>query len=272
MRKHNPGYKLSLSIVAVFVFVITTAAQTPCPFGSTDVDQLARCLIRPVKMFGNLGPAPAALPAPLDGLIGKPVDITTARLKEYLLAHSITEASIGGSLSTPLTAPRYFVIHDTSSPYFKNDPFPANINDATFSGNRLSRWEPVKVAHIYVNRLGESVAASNFDRTVGATKFERKPGRKGLFLHVELIQPRRRNPSGGANNDAIAPTPGFPNKQLERLALLYVAASVRRGQWLLPGFHASIDAGIPDAHDDPQNFDLNVWLASLQMLLAELRH
>lgn len=129
----------------------------------------------------------------------------------------------------------------------------------------------LKVTHIYVNRLGESVAARTFDRTVAATKFERGPGRKGLFLHVELIQPRRREPSGGASNDAIAPMPGFTAKQLDRLALLYVAASVRRGQWLLPAFHAAVDAGIPDAHDDPQNFDMDGWLGALQSLLAELR-
>lgn len=87
---------------------------------------------------------------------------------------------------------------------------------------------------------------------------------------MELIQPRRRDPSGGANNDAFAPEPGFTAKQLDRLALLYVAASVRRGRWLLPAFHAAVDAGIPDAHDDPQNFDLGGWLASVQRLVVEL--
>lgn len=264
-------YRLGLSILATFMLAVSTIAQTPCPFDSSDVDQLARCLLRPVKKFGNLGPAPAALPAPLDSLIGKPMDIDAAALRRYLVAHGITEASIGGPLAIPLTAPRYFVIHDTSSPYLKNDPFPANINEPSWPSNRLSRWEPLKVTHIYVNRLGESVAARTFERTVGATKFERKPGRKGLFVHVELIQPRRREPTGGPKNDAIAPMPGFTEKQLDRLALLYVAASVRRGRWLLPAFHAAVDAGIPDAHDDPQNFDLEGWLASVERLLAELR-
>ena len=75
-----------------------------------------------------------------------------------------------------------------------------------------------------------------------------------------------RDPGGGANNDAFSPSPGFTAQQLDRLALLYVAASVRRGQWLLPAFHAAIDAGIPNAHDDPQNFDLDGWLASLERL------
>lgn len=268
MRKRQ----LTLSILATFVFAISTTAQTPCPFDSSDVDQLARCLLRPVKIYGNLGPAPARLPVPLDTLIGKPVDVTAESLKRYLDAHDITEASIGGLLATPLVTARYFVIHDTSYPYLKNDPFPANIDEATWAGNNLRRWEQVKVTHVYVNRLGESATASNFEQTVGATKYEkRNPERKGLFVHVELIQPRRRDPTGGANNDAFAPSPGFTKKQLDRLAVSYVAASVRRGQWLLPAFHAAVDAGIPDAHDDPQSFDLNGWLASLQSLLGELR-
>ena len=263
---------MALSILATFVFAIPTAAQTPCPFDAFEVDQLARCLLRPVKTYGNLGPTPDTLPAPLESLIGKPVDVSAASLKRYLEAHSITEASIGGLLSTPLTTARFFVIHDTSYPYLKNDEFPADINETTWAGNNLRRWEQVKVTHVYVNRLGESATASTFEVMVGATKYEkRNPGRRGLFIHVELIQPRRRDPGGGANNDAIAPSPGFTAKQLDRLALLYVAASVRRGQWLLPAFHATVDAGIPDAHDDPQNFDLDGWMASLERLLAELR-
>lgn len=264
--------QLKLSVLVTVVFAISTAAQTPCPFDSSEVDQLARCLLRPVKIYGNLGLAPATLPVPLDTLIGKPVDVSAESLKRYLDAHGITETSIGGLLSTPLSTAHYFVIHDTSYPYLKDDPFPANIDEAAWAGNNLRRWEQVKVTHVYVNRLGESATASNFEQTVGATKYEkRNPDRKGLFVHVELIQPRRRDPSGGANNDAIAPSPGFTAKQLDRLALLYVVASVRRGRWLLPAFHAAVDAGIPDAHDDPQNFDLNGWLARLQSLLAELR-
>jgi len=264
--------QFKLSVLFTFVFAVSTVAQTPCPFDSSDLDQLARCLLRPVKIYGNPGTAPATLPGPLDGLIGKQVDVNAKSLKRYLDAHGITEASVGGLLSTPLTTARYFVIHDTSYPYLKDDPFPENIDEAIWTGNNLRRWEQVKVTHVYVNRLGESAVASNFEVTVGATKYEkRNPGRKGLFVHVELIQPRRRDPSGGANNDALAPSPGFTARQLDRLALLYVAASLRRGCWLLPAFHATVDAGIPDAHDDPQNFDLAAWLVSLQSLLTELR-
>jgi hypothetical protein len=268
MNKNQPA----LSILAAFVFFVSTDAQTPCPFDSPDEDQLARCLIRPAQIYGKVGAEPSALPEPLKKLIAKRVKVKAKSLKRYLDANAITEESIGGLLATPIPTARYFVIHDTSSPYLKDDPFPANINEADYRGNNLVRWAQVKVTHVYVNRLGESATASNFETTVGATKYERRnPDRKGLFVHVELIQPRRRDPSGGPTNDAFAPEPGFTAKQLDRLALLYVAASVRRGRWLLPAFHAAVDAGIPNAHDDPQNFDLGGWLASVERLLAELK-
>ena len=89
--------------------------------------------------------------------------------------------------------------------------------------------------------------------------------------HIELIQPRQRDPQGGAKNDALSPDPGFSDAQYERLALLYVSASLQHGTWLIPGYHAAVDAGIPDGHDDPQNFDLARWGRKLDALLGELK-
>jgi hypothetical protein len=106
-----------------------------------------------------------------------------------------------------------------------------------------------------------------------------------MFLHIENIQPRlverdvKQDEHGEHNlqywklkwnetknenewvcrNDYIAPSPGFTAAQMDRLALIYVVASVRRGSWMIPAFHAAVDAGISDAHDDPQNFDLADW-------------
>jgi hypothetical protein len=93
----------------------------------------------------------------------------------------------------------------------------------------------------------------------------------GLFLQVELIQPRRAAPGRGRRNDALAPTPGFSRAQYERLALVYTIASVRAGRWLIPAFHAPIDAGIRGGHDDPQNFELDAFATSLETLLARLK-
>ena len=39
---------------------------------------------------------------------------------------------------------------------------------------------------------------------------------------------------------------------------------------MVPAFHAAVDAGIPDAHDDPQNFDLAHWAKRLNLLLDAL--
>ena len=52
------------------------------------------------------------------------------------------------------------------------------------------------------------------------------------------------------------------------LAALYVYVSARAGRWLIPGFHATVDAGIPDAHDDPQNFELERFAAELEALVS----
>ncbi len=62
----------------------------------------------------------------------------------------------------------------------------------------------------------------------------------------------------------FAPRPGFSVPQLDRLALLYVAASTRREQWLIPAFHGVIDDEFgSNAHDDQQHFDLNLWASRL---------
>ena len=151
-------------------------------------------------------------------------------------------------------------------------------------------------AHLYITRNGDSTAAQG--RTFGtawrATRREKAVGRraKGLFLHIENVQPRRFEPTGRepasdgrdadrhyylrdkgwkCRNDRIAPAEGFSDPQLERLALVYVAASARRGRWLIPAFHATVDFGLIGGHDDPQNFDLNRWAQRLGSLLEALR-
>ena len=59
--------------------------------------------------------------------------------------------------------------------------------------------------------------------------------------------------------------------QYERLALLYIIASVRAGHWLIPAFHAAIDGHIPNGHDDPLNFDIDSFANSLEILMEKLR-
>jgi hypothetical protein len=259
-------------------FGLARGAEPRCPFDESTMSfkgtplEQAKCLLPPVLRYGRLGEPFVRLPAPLEDLIGKPVNVTPAVLRDYLASRHIAETNIGGAVTNWLAA-KYFVIHDTSTPNYLDQSFPTNINTAAWRYNNLEGWYKRPVAHVFVNRLGESVAPHPWVNSCRATKLEvRVLGEKsrGLFVHTELIQPRRRDPQGGAHNDAIAPAPGFTDAQLDRLAVLYVAASVQHGTWMVPAFHAAVDAGIPDAHDDPQNFDLAHWAKRLGLLLDAL--
>ncbi|HEY8976554.1 MAG TPA: hypothetical protein VIN75_20235 [Burkholderiaceae bacterium] len=257
----------------------------PCGF---DVETLqfagdalaqARCLLRPVAQGGVVSTSPAVLPDPLASLVGQPVGDLGPRLQRYLAAHAIPDAAIGGPLAAPLSrardgdaaapAARYFVLHDTSTPWLGDAAaFPPDDDPSL---NALARFAgPEAVAHVFVNRKGETLTGHGFDVPWRATQLEMRrigPRAKGLFLHVELAQPRRRDPAGAPGNDAIAPTPGFTDAQYAQAALLYAAASARRGDWLIPATHAALDQGIAGAHDDPQHFEL----ARLALALDRLR-
>jgi hypothetical protein len=316
----DSNFKLTARILVLTLFLLATtnspAGQRRCcqinprppapacpwdpssfSFVGTPLDQ-AKCLLRHVKVRGNLDGSIDRLPGPLEDIIGKPVTINVDRLRSYLSTHQLTESDVGGDLSKPLspidsTHPneeraRYFVIHDTSTPNYWN-AIPANINEAAWSGNNLSRVDRT-IAHVYVNRLGQSATVVNFENVLPRTKFGTKfacclgERQKGLFIHIEMIQPRHCDSTNGrcaayksgsdiashASNDNLAPSPGFTKAQMDRLALLYVAASVRKHKWLIPSFHAPMDATLRNAHDDPQNFDLADWANSLGLLLTEL--
>lgn len=262
--------------------------------------QQAACLLRYVPEMARLGKAPADLPEPLLTLAGTKVSVKAEALRAFLKAQGISEPDLGGSLNEPLAransnaadAPEanYFVIHDTSTPKLGTAPFPADMDGKDWSFNTLSHYkrgplftapgcvssphpETQPVSHVVINRLGESVSPVDFSTPWRATKFESEHDcrAKGLFLHVELVQPRRSDTHEGRNNDYLAPQPGFTAGQYRRLALVYVAASVRKGVWLVPSFHAPLDEGIPNGHDDPQHFELATWAQALAALLREIQ-
>ncbi len=289
----------SVLLLTSYCLPLTAMAQAnefsrACPFDKETLQftgtpsEQARCLLRKVGIQGQVGEPLKNLPSLLEKIIGQPVKINKDILRAFLKANKLDENKLGGSLDLPLSGAKlpngeqiqalYFIIHDTSDPYLKDAPFPGEINDVSWSGNNLEKWLKLPVAHVFVNRAGESITTNNFNETVAkgwGTKFARdflKADGKGLQLHIELVQPRRRDPNRKpqATNDAIAPQPGFSEKQYERLALLYICASVRRGSWLIPAFHAAIDAGIKDAHDDPQNFDLKMWAEKLAEIIKQL--
>ena len=248
------------------------ATRDRCDLNAGPVEQ-AKCLLRPVKKFANLGAPLQELPAPLDTLVGQPTTTTRDQLKRFLAAKGIREADVGGAVSVSLPAAKYLVIHDTSDLLTATE-FPSTINDATSSLNNLSRRVTRKVAHLYIDRTGRSATAVNFESISppSGTKFGScHRSQRTAFLHIENIQPRIRDRSVRFPNDALAPDPGFSEAQLERLALVYVVASVRSGKWLIPAYHSPIDLGYPDRHDDPQNFNLQTWAEKLRGLMEEIR-
>lgn len=281
---------LILMTLACSLSVFGQGGVCPINGGPLDAAQWsvqAKCLLRTVGMNRQLGPTLASLPAPLDVLVGKTSVVDKIILKNYLRTHDVNEVRIGGQIDDPIIRARYFIIHDTSSPNLVRGEFPPNeiINGPDWNRGRLSRLFSGQRTHVWVNRVGQSATSRDYKLATlkaGVKLENRHSALKGLLLHNELIQPRRCNPrlrvccrqdaKGELHcNDAIAPEPGFSVSQLDRLALLYVAASTRRGQWLIPAFHGVIDDEFgPNAHDDPQRFDLELWASRLQVLLTDL--
>ncbi len=293
-RRARLGDNASMRLPALlFLLALAPPAaaqqQAACPYAAWksgfkgDALAQATCLLRPVKLYARLG-ASAPLPGFLDSHVGRRTDIAPATLRAWLARQGIAEADAGGAVDAPLSratgrlaapAARYFVIHDTSYPNFLLEPIPAHINEAGWEFNDFKVRHPAPgggpKGHVYVNRLGDSVQVRDFGTPGYASKLEKdKPSLTGLFLHVELVQPRNSVPGGGKGNDGLAPEPGFTPAQYDRLALLYVAASVRKGTWLIPAFHAVLDTGYANGHDDPQNFSLSAWSQALERLHGTL--
>ncbi len=142
------------TLVIILIFLKPVYAAEPCQIVPTSqissIDQ-AKCLLRQPKIFGNVGPTLTSLPAPFDQLLTRPtIDISKEQLRRYLQAQRINEANIGGSLDNPVSRTnnnnpsaelaRYFIIHDTSTPNFVNDPFPNNINEASWKFNNFNQY------------------------------------------------------------------------------------------------------------------------------------
>jgi hypothetical protein len=241
----------------------------------------AGCLLRRVRILGNVDQTSIQIPPNLAGVVGQPFNPDKVKLRAVILSEGTSERNLGGSLDAPLSrgnanspsAPlaRYFVIHDTSTPNFGNQAFPADL-DSNSRVNNLNYYRSATnaKAHIFLNRAGEIYVGHGFNVPWRATKLESRIGvlSKGLFLHIENVQPRRAHPN---QPDGNSPDPGFSTIQYRRLALLYIAASTRAGRGLIPAFHAAIDQGLSDGHDDPQNFSFQAFDAALGNLLFRLQ-
>jgi TonB family protein len=252
-------------------------------YAGTPVQQ-AMCLMRGMDVSRNLLPPLSSLPAPLAGRIGQTTGLPSRAMLSNYLAQQDPEGALGDYLWLPvsrahnndLDSPmaRYFVIHDTSGPNYGHRPFPDDIDESPKLNNLRNFYCPDGwgKAHIFISRTGELLVDHDYSVAWRATKFEKAAefggALQGLFLHNELIQPRGSVP--GHRNDARTPDPAFTSAQYDRLALVYVVASVRAERWLVPAFHAAIDAQIPNGHDDPLNFDIDSFARSLESLMVTL--
>ena len=247
----------------------------------------AKCLMRGMDESRNLAPPLESLPAALADRVGGDSGLPRREALSALLSKQDLEWDFAAYLWLPVSrakdndpdAPmaRYFVIHDTSGPNYGRRSFPVDL-DVDPEINNLADFkcdDGWGKAHVVVNRSGAMLLDHELSIPWRETKFEQAANfagaLKGLFLHVELIQPRRNAAGRGRRNDARTPDPAFTAAQYDRLALLYVIASVRAGRWLIPAFHAAIDADIPNGHDDPLNFDIGSFADSLDRLLAKLQ-
>jgi len=254
-------------------------------YSGTPVEQ-AMCLMRGMDATRNLAPKLENLPPALSRRIGETSGLPAREALSTALSRENLEWTFAVYLWQPLSrtsdndpnAPqaRYFVIHDTSGPNYGRHGFPDDI-DGSSKINDLRNFvcsDEWGKAHVVVNRGGEMLLQHELAVPWRETKFEQAANfdgaLKGLFLHVELIQPRRSAPGHSRRNDAQPPSPAFTEAQYDRLALLYTIASVRAGQWLIPAFHAAIDADLRNGHDDPMGFDLQSFADSLDRLVARL--
>ena len=195
----------------------------------------AKCLMRSMDATRNLAPMLEGLPSALASRVGQDGGLPTREALSTLLSKQDLEWEFAYFLWQPIArandndpaAPmaRYFVIHDTSGPNFGHHAFPDDIN----VNPKINNLENFKCddgwgrAHIVISRSGGMLVNHDYGIPWRETKFERavnfNGALKGLFVHNELIQPRRAASGHGRYNDAQTPDPGFTGAQYDRLAL-----------------------------------------------------
>ena len=251
-------------------------------FAGTPVEQ-ATCLLRKIGVLAQRTPQP--LPAVFAELLsgnGAPTAVhkaaALAAFPQPYQDYARTWADTPLSKTEAGLPALYFVIHDTSTPFYGDQPFPRHL-DTDWAVNSFQPYmdgtfarEPV--AHIFLSRYGQIWAGHEFQEGWRATKLESRmvgPAARGRFVHIETVQPRRYIKGFADRSHTYGPTPGFSAAQYRQLAALYVYTSARAGRWLIPAQHNTVDAGIPDAHDDPQNFELERFAAEVEKLVSPPR-
>ena len=256
-------------------------------FGGTPAEQ-AKCLLNPVQPVGRLGPPLSELPAVLAGKIGGTVDLPSRETLRKWLTERNLDDPLGASLTRAVSQARENERNPAAGDLLRHPRHQHAELSAACRGR--AAWTPIRRSTISsaivaattssartCSSTAQAQSCSHMTSRVPwrATKFEMATNfgsaLKGLFLHIELIQPRRRDPKFGRGNDYLAPQPGFTPAQYDALAVVYTVASVRAGFWMIPAFHAVLDEGIRNKHDDPQNFELDAFAGSFERLLIELK-
>jgi len=243
-------------------------------FAGSPVEQ-AECLMQRVNRGGALSPRP--LPPVLRDLLdtpGSPTpdqrDRAIAAFPEPYRAHALQYYGWPASRTAKGYLLAYFVIHDTSTPFLGERRFPRRLDRDPGVNSFEPYFADEPVAHVFLNRAGQIWGAHDLAEGWRATKLESHViGRaaRGRMVHIEVVQPRRFARGSTSRAGTIAPKRGFSDQQYRMLAALYIYASARAGRWLIPAQHATVDAGIPDAHDDPQNFELKDFAKELETML-----
>ena len=275
------------SVLAALVFGTTAQAEEigecrfdrdTLVFAGTPLEQ-ANCLLRKIELGAVRHPQP--LPPVIARLMeqgGAPStaqgEAALAAFPEPYQAYARANAALPASQTEEGLPALYFVIHDTSEPFYANEPFPRRLNADprvnSFASYMDETFATAPVAHIFLNRQGQIWAGHDFMEPWRATKLESRvvgPRARGRFVHIETVQPRRFLPGATSRGQTEGPKPGFTRDQYRMLAALYIYASGRAGRWLIPAQHNTVDAGIPEAHDDPQNFELKAFARELEKLL-----
>src|SRR6266498_3819021 len=186
----------ALFLITTTIVVRANSQVNQCSFAGPPKEQ-AGCLLRHVHEYGIVDRSPIGLPEPLNRLIGERTanTVTKEALLRYLTSHHIAEQDIGGLLSNEVSKTSsgefaaYFIIHDTSTPTLKVDqPFPpAGMDTVNWAGNKFEHYlHPTTcsarrrnpravcqpVAHVFINRLGDSRTGHDFNQGWRSTKYE----------------------------------------------------------------------------------------------------
>ena len=253
--------------------------QATMSFAGTPLEQ-ATCLLRKIELKAVRKPQP--LPAVITRLMTEGGAPTAAQKAAALAAfpqpyrdYALQYAEAPVSRTDDGHSLLYFVIHDTSHPFYANAPFPKRLNRDwkvnDFAPYMDQTFAKAPVAHIFLNRVGQIWAGHEFQEGWRATKLESRvvgAQARGRFVHIETVQPRRFLPGATTRAETYGPKPGFTREQYRMLAALYVYVSARAGRWLIPAQHNTVDSTIPEAHDDPQNLDLKAFGRELERLVT----